>query len=60
VKAAFDPDNMLNPGVLVDPRPVSADIRAVRLVDRSRTSARLSIAALAWANAWLTRRADWA
>jgi len=33
VKAAFDPDNMLNPGVLVDPRPVSADIRAVRLVD---------------------------
>ena len=34
VKAAFDPDNMLNPGVLVDPRPVSSDVRAVRLVDR--------------------------
>jgi FAD/FMN-containing dehydrogenase/Fe-S oxidoreductase len=34
VKAAFDPNNMLNPGVLVDPRPVDADLRAVRLVDR--------------------------
>ena len=34
VKAAFDPDNMLNPGVLVDPRPVHADVRAVRLVGR--------------------------
>ncbi len=34
VKAAFDPDNMLNPGVLVDPRPVTADVRALRLVDR--------------------------
>jgi len=32
VKAAFDPQNMLNPGVLVDPRPVDADLRAVRLV----------------------------
>jgi Fe-S oxidoreductase len=28
VKAAFDPDNLLNPGVLVDPRPVDADLRA--------------------------------
>ncbi|MBO1030339.1 FAD-binding oxidoreductase [Tessaracoccus sp. SD287] len=27
VKAIFDPDNLLNPGVLVDPRPVAADIR---------------------------------
>ncbi|HYP44160.1 MAG TPA: FAD-binding and (Fe-S)-binding domain-containing protein [Propionibacteriaceae bacterium] len=35
VKAIFDPANMLNPGVLVDPRPVDADLRAVRL-QRSR------------------------
>ncbi|HEX8488830.1 MAG TPA: FAD-binding and (Fe-S)-binding domain-containing protein [Propionibacteriaceae bacterium] len=28
VKAVFDPDNTLNPGVLVDPRPVAADLRA--------------------------------
>lgn len=27
IKAAFDPDNLLNPGVLVDPRPVDADLR---------------------------------
>lgn len=27
VKALFDPDNHLNPGVLVDPRPVEADLR---------------------------------
>jgi FAD/FMN-containing dehydrogenase/Fe-S oxidoreductase len=31
VKAAFDPDNQLNPGVLVDPRPFDADLRAVAL-----------------------------
>lgn len=34
VKAAFDPDNLLNPGVLVDPRPVNADLRAPALVNR--------------------------
>jgi FAD/FMN-containing dehydrogenase/Fe-S oxidoreductase len=34
VKAAFDPENLLNPGVLVDPRPVNADLRAVGLLDR--------------------------
>jgi len=28
VKTAFDPDNLLNPGVLVDPRPLDADLRA--------------------------------
>ncbi|WP_114559707.1 FAD-binding and (Fe-S)-binding domain-containing protein [Desertihabitans aurantiacus] len=28
VKQVFDPDNLLNPGVLVDPRPVAADVRA--------------------------------
>ncbi|GAB2640389.1 FAD-linked oxidase C-terminal domain-containing protein [Prescottella soli] len=27
VKHVFDPDNVLNPGVLVDPRPVDADLR---------------------------------
>jgi FAD/FMN-containing dehydrogenase/Fe-S oxidoreductase len=34
VKAAFDPDNALNPGVLVDPQPVDADIRVTALVGR--------------------------
>ena len=29
VKRVFDPDNLLNPGVLVDPAPVTADLRAV-------------------------------
>lgn len=28
VKAAFDPANLLNPGILVHPRPVDADVRA--------------------------------
>ncbi|MFT3877555.1 MAG: FAD-binding and (Fe-S)-binding domain-containing protein [Propioniciclava sp.] len=28
VKRIFDPDNLLNPGVLVDPAPVDADLRA--------------------------------
>jgi FAD/FMN-containing dehydrogenase/Fe-S oxidoreductase len=35
VKAAFDPDNLLNPGVLVDPRPADTDLRAVALIGRS-------------------------
>jgi FAD/FMN-containing dehydrogenase/Fe-S oxidoreductase len=34
VKAAFDPENLLNPGVLVDPRPVDGDLRAVNLMGR--------------------------
>ncbi len=34
VKAVFDPQNLLNPGVLVDPRPVNADLRAVALIGR--------------------------
>jgi FAD/FMN-containing dehydrogenase/Fe-S oxidoreductase len=34
VKAAFDPDDLLNPGVLVDPRPFDADLRAVQLVGK--------------------------
>lgn len=29
VKTLFDPDNLLNPGVLVNPRPIDADLRAV-------------------------------
>jgi FAD/FMN-containing dehydrogenase/Fe-S oxidoreductase len=34
VKHVFDPDNLLNPGVLVDPAPVDADVRLARpLVD---------------------------
>ena len=35
VKAAFDPDDVLNPGVLVEPRPIDADIRAAELVGRT-------------------------
>nr|WP_239579801.1 FAD-binding and (Fe-S)-binding domain-containing protein [Microlunatus panaciterrae] len=31
VKAAFDPDNLLNPGVLVDPDPVDGRLRAAAL-----------------------------
>jgi FAD/FMN-containing dehydrogenase/Fe-S oxidoreductase len=31
VKAVFDPDDELNPGVLVAPRPVDADVRAVEV-----------------------------
>ena len=34
VKTAFDPDNLLNPGVLVDPRPVDVDLRVAALVGR--------------------------
>ncbi|GAB3624013.1 FAD-binding and (Fe-S)-binding domain-containing protein [Mariniluteicoccus endophyticus] len=31
VKAIFDPANLLNPGVLVDPRPVEADLRVPQI-----------------------------
>jgi FAD/FMN-containing dehydrogenase/Fe-S oxidoreductase len=34
VKAVFDPQNLMNPGVLVDPRPIDADLRALALVGR--------------------------
>ncbi|MFP5281991.1 MAG: FAD-binding and (Fe-S)-binding domain-containing protein, partial [Actinomycetes bacterium] len=34
VKAVFDPDDLLNPGVSVAPRPVDADLRASALVGR--------------------------
>ncbi|TQM29657.1 FAD-binding and (Fe-S)-binding domain-containing protein [Nocardia bhagyanarayanae] len=30
-KTLFDPDDVLNPGVLVEPRPVDADLRVARL-----------------------------
>ncbi len=30
VKAVFDPDNLLNPGVLVEPAPLDADIRVAQ------------------------------
>ncbi|WP_203567254.1 FAD-binding and (Fe-S)-binding domain-containing protein [Aestuariimicrobium ganziense] len=33
IKGLFDPDNLLNPGVLVDPRPVDADIRVAATVN---------------------------
>ncbi len=32
VKQVFDPHNLLNPGVLVDPRPVDADVRVAATV----------------------------
>ena len=34
VKSCFDPDNLLNPGVLADPRPVDADLRTDTVVGR--------------------------
>jgi FAD/FMN-containing dehydrogenase/Fe-S oxidoreductase len=34
VKAVFDPENRLNPGVLVDPRPIDSDLRAVSLIGK--------------------------
>ncbi len=34
VKACFDPDNLLNPGVLVDPQPVDVDLRTEGVVGR--------------------------
>jgi Fe-S oxidoreductase len=43
VKDAFDPAGLLNPGVLVRPRPLDADVRAAELADgagRPRSAAR--------------------
>lgn len=34
VKQIFDPDNVLNPGVLVDPRPLVADLRVPQLLGK--------------------------
>ncbi|HEX6247771.1 MAG TPA: FAD-linked oxidase C-terminal domain-containing protein [Nocardioidaceae bacterium] len=41
VKDALDPDDVLNPGVLVDPRPLDADLRLGRPLDEPRTTLRL-------------------
>ncbi|MGO1975251.1 MAG: FAD-binding and (Fe-S)-binding domain-containing protein [Propionibacteriaceae bacterium] len=34
VKEAFDPDDLMNPGVLVRPRPIDADLRAVAVREK--------------------------
>lgn len=39
VKDAFDPDNIFNPGVVVDPRPVDADLRVPAAVPFRRNLA---------------------
>jgi len=41
VKSALDPGNVLNPGVLVDPRPVDADLRLAAPLPGPRTALRL-------------------
>jgi FAD/FMN-containing dehydrogenase/Fe-S oxidoreductase len=41
VKHVLDPDDVLNPGVLVGPRPVDADLRQGRPLREPRTSLRL-------------------
>jgi FAD/FMN-containing dehydrogenase/Fe-S oxidoreductase len=41
VKAICDPDNLLNPGVLVDPAPIDADLRPARPRQEVRTALRL-------------------
>jgi Fe-S oxidoreductase len=41
VKHLFDPDGLLNPGVLVDPRPVDADVRLAQRLREPRHRLRL-------------------
>jgi Fe-S oxidoreductase len=41
VKRIFDPDNLLNPGVLVDPAPLDTDIRLAGVTTNSPTFLRL-------------------
>jgi FAD/FMN-containing dehydrogenase/Fe-S oxidoreductase len=41
VKGILDPDNLLNPGVLVDPRPFDADLREAAVRHEPRTALRL-------------------
>ena len=58
VKAVFDPQNLMNPGVLVDPRPIDADLRPWHWSGWSagtRTSPPRCIAAPASASVWRTR-----
>lgn len=33
VKQLFDPENLLNPGVLVDPKPIDADVRYEQIIN---------------------------
>ncbi len=42
VKHLFDPGNLLNPGVLVDPRPVDADIRLAARLREPRHQLRMA------------------
>ena len=42
VKAACDPDDLLNPGVLVDPAPLDADLRPARPVATVESALRLT------------------
>jgi Fe-S oxidoreductase len=42
VKHLFDPGNLLNPGVLVDPRPVDADIRLAASLREPRHQLRMA------------------
>ena len=51
VKAACDPDDVLNPGVLVDPVPVDADLRAARPRATVATALRLTHDAGSFADA---------
>ena len=51
VKAACDPDEVLNPGVLVDPVPVDADLRAARPRATVATALRLTHDAGSFADA---------
>ncbi|MEO9322940.1 FAD-binding and (Fe-S)-binding domain-containing protein [Nocardioides sp. C4-1] len=45
IKHAFDPDNLLNPGVLVDPDPVDADVRVAGVAPyRAHGRTRLAMA----------------
>ena len=43
-KALFDPDNRMNPGVMVDPVPMTADLRDLALPPAGRIDTRLSFA----------------
>jgi FAD/FMN-containing dehydrogenase/Fe-S oxidoreductase len=47
VKQICDPDGLLNPGVLVDPAPLDADLRPARTVHEPRTTLRLAGESLA-------------